>query len=895
MDKSSKNLEESYTSYEDEKVGPLRPKVTRRSTRAGRASKYARSLTELFDSMAPPPQEEASTAGDLPAVKTPTSTSEDEQSDTEIPKFDRWNFPEGNYHFAEQVYAIFWEISEGSKSSKPLLWDHGPENSDLFHENALMIKDEERLQAIFLKTLWAQRGEPMTLEVLEDATSGDTAWEKVYATRMAFYEYDLMNELLIKMCFPQAKLDYRSREEEALDWFKTCDTRMNPWAMEKLLKLQGNPNTTQTKLSLIDRELEEVDQQLDYFDQCYSDWHQQAESRKASHCGNRVAWKQDWTEPIPLTLHAPWKDITDIDVLKTACVFEKLRHFIHTKRNAFINIQTMMEKVMDKLEIQHHRLDIAQDLKTALEKDQAHSEKVEHLNYYKDNINMTPPEVLQFYQWKNVKTNTRKFGNAEFRFDSKRGCPKQLGASTLDAELLIFPTVKQMMSKGNPDDALYVKLKDVKRMLKPLGYNLDEGIEHEAQTEAKSFISNLRTHVPAGHKLYPIPGKTCLKMLCATLDFEKTLSPEEPVPDVSFNEKFNIVHATQDRPYKQSSKINDSFVLQRAISKGSSETKNESSYFPLREAKAIINDPCPINVWLGPSVNPDRPDFELGTQEDLLQNWPNSVWQKQNPDFTWRHWNQAMIMLSRHDDCVLDKQSMIIICRAFGTLCKFLWRSHVGRLEENSVNTPDYSFKGFKRLLSVMELGTHKRNVIGARHLAERYGGSLVCAHCQSVDRLMTRTVANCQQICAKYAQEAQVTEMNNQALWNHHEKQAKVRLEIDVRNLLNLRRKVRSVEAGKFLLTQELSILAAQVLIFNKQPPSTSSEHAFKFIYMPRLIMDATRHLTPEDFESATKLTGSIQKVLNAHFHSKEYADEKLGGSLDDVDASPSKKNQQE
>ena len=88
---------------------------------------------------------------------------------------------------------------------------------------------------------------------------------------------------------------------------------------------------------------------------------------------------------------------------------------------------------------------------------------------------------------------------------------------------------------------------------------------------------------------------------------------------------------------------------------------------------------------------------------------------------------------------------------------------------------------------------------------------------------------------------------------------------------------------------------MAAQVLIFNKQPPSTSSEHAFKFIYMPRLIMDATRHLTPEDFESATKLTGGIQKALNAHFHRKEYADETLGGSLDDVDASPSKKNQQE
>ena len=165
MDKLSKDLEESYTSYEDERVGPLRPKVTRRSTRAGRASKYARSLTELFDSMAPPPQEEVSTAGDIPAVKTPTSTSEDEQSDTETPKFDGWNFPEGNYHFAEQIYAIFWEISGGSKFSKPLLWDHGPENSDLFHENALIIKEEERLQAIFLKTLWAQRGEPMTLEV----------------------------------------------------------------------------------------------------------------------------------------------------------------------------------------------------------------------------------------------------------------------------------------------------------------------------------------------------------------------------------------------------------------------------------------------------------------------------------------------------------------------------------------------------------------------------------------------------------------------------------------------------------------------------------------------------------------------------------------------------------
>ena len=64
-----------------------------------------------------------------------------------------------------------------------------------------------------------------------------------------------------------------------------------------------------------------------------------------------------------------------------------------------------------------------------------------------------------------------------------------------------------MLSKGKEGDALYVALIDLKRMLAPLCYPLDKEIEEKAKSEATGFVSNLRTHVTAGHKLYPLPGK----------------------------------------------------------------------------------------------------------------------------------------------------------------------------------------------------------------------------------------------------------------------------------------------------------------------------------------------------------------------------------------------------
>ena len=871
MDKLNRTpgSDESYTSDEENLAqrgqGFLSPKT--------KAAKYAKSLTKIFDSVTPPPQSKEGMAGAIPIAGESTSDSESEQSDIELPKSTRWKFPKGNYRFAAQVMTIFEELRGTPQFSKPFLWDHRPENPDLFHENALVIKEEKRWHSLLLRTLWAQKGDPKTpgcwlsLEALKDATSGDTAWEKVYATRLAFYEYDLINELLIKTSFPQSELAYRSREEEAFNWFDTCDKKFDPWAMERLLKLQSNPNTTQTKISLIDRELEELDQQLDYYDKCYNDWRQQAHIRKEDNYASGMAWKRVWSRPLLMPLHKSWEDISDIDVLKTAQVFKQLRHFVYTKRNAFIMVQTMMEKVMDKLEIQHHRLDITQDLKAAISKDHSRSEKVEYLKYYKDSFDMTPPEMLQFYQWKNVKTNTRKFGNAEFKLrqakDSERENP-----ALLDIELLIFPTVKQMVSKGNQGDALYVKLTDLKRMLKPLGYWLDESIEIAAKAEAKTFVSDLRTHVPAGYPLYPIPGSTCLRMLCATLEFEKVLSPDKPVPDISFKNGFNIVHATQDRPYNRSSKINDSFVLQKAATKNTKQSRNEHSHLPLTDAQAVINHACPNNVWLGPSINPEQLDFESKTQEDMLQNWPASVWQKQNPRFTWRHWDEAM-ELTPTKPCVLDKHSMVVICYAFGTLCKFLWNSHVRRLEENPINTPKYSFDSFKRLLSVMELGSDKRRVVSARYLAEKYGGSLICAYCEAITKQMTDVIANCQQAYAKYAQETQVGEHTYQRVLDLFKKNEQEQLETSKKEI-ELKLQISEALFEKTVLLYELSTLASRVLVFDKDKSLVPEGHTLPSgipLQLTHFLSAICRSLPSEAFRSPTTLTQSIKEALKDYF----------------------------
>ena len=872
MDKMNKglDLEESYTSDEEVSRGVslLRSKM--------KAAKCAKSLIEVFDSITPPPQNKEGTAGVTPIEGELTSNSENEQSDIEASDPIRWKFPKGNYRFAAQVTTIFEELRGTSQFSKPFLWDHRPENPDLFHENSLVIKEEQEWNSLLLRILWAQKGDPKTpgcwlsLGSLKDATEGDTAWEKVYATRLAFYEYDLINELLIKTSFPQAELAYRSREEEAFNWFDTCDKKLDPWAMERLLKLQSNPNTTQTKLSLIDRELEELDQQLDYYDQCYADWRQQAHIRKRGRHASSMAWKKVWSRPLPMTLNEPWENISDIDVLKTAQVFGQLLRFIHTKRNAFINVQTMMEKVMDKLEIQHHRLNIAQDLKEAISKDHSRSGRVEYLKYYKDSFNMTPPEILQFYQWKNVKTNTRKFGNAEFKLhetqDLKQGIP-----TDLSAELLIFPTVKQMVSKGSQGDALYVKLADLKRMLKPLGYHLDENIEDAAKTEAKTFVSDLRTHVPAGHLLYPMPGSTCLRMLCATLDFEKTLNPENPVPNISFKNGFNIVHVTQDFPYNRSSKINDSFVLQKATTKNAKQSGNKPFHLPLTDAQAVINHACTSKVWLGPSIDPEKPDFETKTQEDMLQNWPDSVWQKQNPHFTWRHWDEAMTTSPNPTKpCVLDKQSMAVICHAFGTLCKFLWNSHVKRLEENPINTPKYSFDSFKRLLSVMELGSDKRKVVGARYLAEKYGGSLICAYCQAVTEQMTNVIANCQQTCARYAQEIQVSEYTYQRALNFFKTKEQEHLTASDKEIRKVKLQIKDALLGKATLLQELSILASRVLAFNHEKSMALKGDTLLTPQLTRLLSMISVSLTPEAYESPTTLALSIKEALSDHLNNK-------------------------
>ena len=901
MDKLNKTLDsdDSYTSDEEVSRGVslLRSKL--------KTAKCAKSLMEVFESVTPPPQNREGMAGVTPLEGELTSNSENEQNDIESPKPARWKFPKGNYRFAAQVMTIFEELCGTPQFSKPFLWDHRPENPDLFHENALVIKEEKRWHSLLLRTLWAQKGDPKTpgcwlsLGALKDATAGDTTWEKVYATRLAFYEYDLINELLIKSSFPHSELSYRSREEEAFNWFDTCNKKLDPWAMERLLKLQSNPNTTKTKISLIDRELEELDQQLDYYDQCYADWRQQAHIRKEGHHASSMAWKKVWSRPLLMTLHEPWENISDIDVLKTAQVFGQLRHFIYNKRNAFINVQTMMEKVMDKLEIQHHRLDIAQDLKAAIDKDHRRSERVEYLKYYKDSFDMTPPEMLQFYQWKNVKTNTRKFGNAEFKLhatqDSEQGNP-----AVLSAELLIFPTVKQMVSKGNQGDALYVKLTDLKRMLKPLGYFLDENIEDAAKAEAKTFVSDLRTHVPAGHLLYPIPGSTCLRMLCATLDFEKTLSPEKPVPDISFKNGFNIVHVTQDHPYNRSSKINDRFVLQKSATKNTEQSRSELSHLPLTDAQAVINHACSNNVWLGPSINPELvlADFEAKTQEDMLQSWPDSVWQKQNPHFTWRHWDEAvMTSLNPAKPCIFNKQNMAVICCAFGTLCKFLWNSHVKRIEGNPINTPKYSFDSFKRLLSVMELGSDKRKVVGARYLADKYGGSLICAYCEAITKRLTDVIANCQQVCAKYAQEIQVNEHTYRRAMDLAKENEQEQLDTLNKEIRKIKLQVNDALAERETLLQELTILTSRVLAFKQEESLATKGDTLPTLRLTKLLSTIFEFLTPEAFGSPITLSLSIKKVLNSYLAAEKVTRQisiVSATSPDDINDSPSNEDLQ-
>ena len=57
---------------------------------------------------------------------------------------------------------------------------------------------------------------------------------------------------------------------------------------------------------------------------------------------------------------------------------------------------------------------------------------------------------------------------------------------------------------------------------------------------------------------------------------------------------------------------------------GGKQANSEPSYLLLTKTQGTISHARSNNVWLDPSINPDKPDFETKTHEDMFQNCPSS-------------------------------------------------------------------------------------------------------------------------------------------------------------------------------------------------------------------------------------------------------------------------------
>ena len=177
--------------------------------------------------------------------------------------------------------------------------------------------------------------------------------------------------------------------------------------------------------------------------------------------------------------------------------------------------------------------------------------------------------------------------------------------------------------------------------------------------------------------------------------------------------------------------------------------------------------------------------------------------------------------------------------------------------------------------------------MVSARYLAEKYGGSLICAYCEAITKQMTDVMANCQQAFAKHAQEMQVGEHTYQRVLDLFKKNEQEQLEISKKEIRKLKLQINDALFEKTILLQELSILASRALVFSQDKSLVPDGDTFPAIQQTNFISTIARSLTTEAFKSPITLAQNIKEALKDYFASRHELCK--AGRVSDGPAAPS------
>ena len=816
------------------------------------------------------------------------------------------------------VHNLFTEFEE-------LKWNYNPGLVSWKQADALKVVDQNQLNRIILKHVWIKPTHVQSTDWTKTGQIPDvqpTEEELImsFTEKMASFEYDLISKILMQMAFPNCykgidcykkPLPDKNVLNGSQDWhdpdsYWLQDMQVTNENIEKLVSWYSNPNTLQTKIHYTETELNRVRSLLihfrrghDYYSRCMD------ELKNNKRWSEDLKSKKEWVKPISATIAEESREqITDIDIVKIAKLFKAIKEVLLQKQCMLIKLNTALQKLMDKLEIQHHQLNIAHDLKTAANQDVKQVTEAKNLSWHKQLNADGPPEIIRFYRWANLMHINRQFDCAEF-YPSETFF-QQGKVTTRDVEnvkkvpLLLFPTVKQLHATNQPNDALFVKLADLKAMMTNLGYIMDTAIEEKARYESKDFVSDLRTATPSGTRLYPMPASTDLRVLCATIDFEKQLDPKAQIAPINFHKDFEIVHTSdvksqfeeddhKGHPFKMG--INDSFLLQSNSSLKTNDFETAISY--LDEAKEIINSKPKGGRWARGSTTLDKRLSAKGIapltstiQQDATRVLPTASTEGFYPQrfkvgrslssMSEDVWNIV------HSDALYtqptSKIEMVTISEAFVALCKFLW--HLNEMPCLGKATKEkrparYTYANFNRMLSVMEYSVENHHIFSDRVMALKNGGSLICAHCQQSERLTHAVINNHQETFMKYVRQMQkLTTMNlrNEYYFKAITKQSRTYSEKALKaeakiakinqNMTELKLNLGVMYGEKVELINEVSDLIAEIIEFND-----GQKQRRKLTIMNPIMTETKVLLDPYEQESIARITETARGILHKRF----------------------------
>ena len=856
------------------------------------------------------------------------------------------------------VHNLFSEFEQ-------LKWCYNPDLDLSKQADALKVVDQDQLDRTILKYVWKSADWTKT-EQIPDVQPAEGDLIMSFTERMASFEYNLLSKILLQMAFPncykgvdcyQKPLSAKDtlnknqdRNDPDYDWLqdlcykKPEAIRSQDWydpdsywlqdkqvtidKIEKLVSWHSNPNTLQTKIYYTETELRRVQSLLIYFRRTHDRYTQCMNELKDKN--EPCSWTKDqkeWVKPITAAVtEKSREEMTDIEIVKAAKLFKAIKEVLLQKQYMLIKLQVVLQKLMDKLEIQHNQLNIAHDLKTAVNQDAKQVAEAKDLSWHKQLNADGPPEIIRFYRWSNLKHMTRQFDCAEFypseTFFQQGKIAKGDVEHIKKVPLLQFPTVKQLHATDKPSDALFVKLSDLKAMMSNIGYIMDKTIEDKAKEESKNFVSDLRTATPAGTRLYPLPASTDLRVLCATIDFEKQLDPEVQIAPINFHRGFEIVHTSdvknehEEEDYKGHTfkmSIDESFLLQSNASLKTNDYETASLY--LDEVKEIINSTPKGGRWARGSTTMDKRLSAKGIsplastiQQDAKRILPAASNESFFPQrFKVSSSHSSMnehLWKTVHSGAFFTKKAsqaeLTSLSEAFVSLCKFLWHLNqmpgLGKVTAEKRHTA-YNYPNFNKMLSVMEYSVENHHIFSDRIMALKNGGSLICAHCQQSERLAHAVINNHQETFIKYVRQMQrLTVMNLRH--EHYIKSLTKRSRTSSKRALSVESKMAEMNqkmtdlklsldllyGEKVELIEEVSNLIAEIIEFND-----GQRQRRKINIMNPIMAETKVLLDPYESESIACVAGVARRILKQRFpteptHELDYLDSSSEQAIDDA-----------